>query len=319
MSGDLPPEKKRGSINVQAPEGERSSHNDVPQFVNLRLSLEGMPAVLVSAIENLAKPKPTSRLKSFLKDYLPALTPVATALIAGMVSFYIYQSDHDRSKEALEKTLSEFGQNTEDRPRTVAAIKLATYGTKALGAVKMVLGAKDPYLRSGGVLVAEQMYRAQTVEHEELTRQLLSYFAANDSYLRRGVLEWLTEMEHQLSDKEATLAFDVIQQSFGPGGELCASQNEEVAAEAANFLFIWSFKNSTEFVLGLAQKCKDVEQPERFAAARLSAVNTFFKIARSLPAEKRADLLKGGVPKLREAVPELKDVIDQDLSRMPTQ
>jgi hypothetical protein len=291
----------------------------VPDRIDLHVSVGDLPKALADAVENLGKRESAPSvwkavLKAILKDYLPALTPIATAIIAGMVSFYIYSSDHDRSKEALDKTLSEFGQNTDDRARAIAAIKLATYGDKALEAVRMVLGSDDPYLRSGGVLVAEQMYRAETVRHRKLIKKMLSYYAANDRFLRRGVLEWLIEMEHQLSEEEGRLAYQVVAESFGPRGELCTTQDEEVAREAANFLFIWSFGDSKTLVLGMAEECRDVKQPAKFAAARESAVNTIPKLAESLTKEERSVLLKDDLPRLRKAAPELDELIDKAIA-----
>ncbi len=258
----------------------------VPDKLDLRISLEGIPNALASAVENLAKPaKPAPRLRTFLKDYLPALTPIATVVISVAVSVYTYKANDHRSTEALDQIMSVFGGSNDDRARAIAAIRLAAYGEKALPAVRMVLGSDDPQLRSGGVLVAEQMYRAETVKHEELTEKMLGYYSANDRLLRRGVLEWLVEMEHQLSDEEGRLAYDMLKRSFGPRGELCAAQDETVALEAANFLFIWSFTDSKDLVLGLARECRDSTQPDKFEGARQSAVNTIPKLAKAFSME----------------------------------
>jgi hypothetical protein len=289
----------------------------VPEKLDLRISLEGIPNALASAVENLAKPaKPAPRLRTFLKDYLPALTPIATVVISVAVSVYTYKANDHRSTEALDQIISVFGGNNDDRARAIAAIRLAAYGEKALPAVRMVLGSDDPQLRSGGVLVAEQMYRAETVNHEELTKKMLGYYSANDRLLRRGVLEWLVEMEHQLSDDEGRLAYDMLKQSFGPHGELCAAQDETVALEAANFLFIWSFTDSKDLVLGLARECRDSTQPDKFEGARQSAVNTIPKLAKTFSMEQRASLLKDDLPGLRKAAPELNDLIDQAVARI---
>ena len=285
----------------------------VPEKLDLRISLEGIPNALASAVENLAKPaKPAPKLRTFLKDYLPALTPIATVVISVAVSVYTYRANDHSSTEALDKIISEFGgNNNDDRARAIAAIKLAAYGDKALPAVKMVLGSDDPHLRTGGVLVAKQMYRAETVERTELTNKMLGYYSANDRLLRRGVLEWLVEMEHQLSDEESRLAYNMLKQSFGPYGELCAAQDETVALDAANFLFIWSFRDSKDLVLGLSRECRDSTLPSKFAGARESAVNTIPKLAKALSNEQRAALLKDDLPNLRKAAPDLNDLIDQ--------
>jgi hypothetical protein len=278
----------------------------VPEKLDLHLSLDGIPTVLASAAEKFAKStKPTPRLRTFLKDYLPALTPIATAVISVAISIYTYRANDHQSAEALDKIISEFGGSKEDdRARAIAAIKLATYGDKALPAVKMVLGSDDPHLRTGGVLVAKQMYRAKTMKRGVLTKEILGYYAENDRFLRRGVMEWLVEMQHQLSDEESRLAYDMIKGSFGDHAEKCAAQDETVALNAANFLFIWSFGDSKALVLGMAQNCRN-------DGARQTAINTIPEIAKSLSKEERDNLLKNNLPNLRRAAPEFTDLIDQ--------
>lgn len=248
--------------------------SEAHEKVRANPSWDNLLKSLSKAIENSSAPsQPVSRLRSFVKDYLPALTPIATGIIAAMVSYYIYQSDHNRSKEALDKTLTEFGEKTDERARAIAAIKLAAYGDEALPALKMVLGSEDDRLRSGGVLVAEQMYRASTVERTELTKQLLSYYAANDATLRRGVLEWLVKMGRQLSDVESRQAFGVLVQTFGSQGQNCATQDDHVAMEATNFLLVWSFKDSVELLSGMIQKCPD-QDVRRQAKQVLDAIKS---------------------------------------------
>ena len=294
-------------------DNEPAARIAVPEKLDLRISLEGIPSALATAVENFAKPaKSPSRLKTALKDYLPALTPIATVLIGVMVSIYTYNSDHNRSAEALDKILSEFGGGAkDDRARAIAAVKLAAYGKKALPAVKMVLGSDDKDLRSGGVLVAKQMYRAETVQREDLTEKILGYYTENDRFLRLSVMDWLVEMGRQLSDKESRLAYDTIKRSFGDHAERCAMQDEAVAGQAANFLYIWSFSDSKPLLLGMARQCRDSAHPGMLQGARESAVGTIPRIARSLSPEERNTLLKDDLPSLRKDVPELSDLIDQ--------
>ncbi len=289
-----------------------------PEKLDLRISLDGIPAALTGVIEKYATPSKPARLRTFLKDYLPALTPIATVVISVAVSVYTYKANDHRSTEALDQIMSEFGPNQDERAHAIAAIKLAAYGEKALPAVKMVLGSDDPQLRSGGVLVAEQMYRAETVDRKKLTREMLNYYSANDRLLRRGVLEWLVEMDHQISDDEARNAYAVVRQSFGAGGELCATQDENVALQAANFLFIWSYPDSKDLVFGMVRRCHDGAQPNKYGGARESLINAIPKIAGALKAEQRAALLRDDLPNLRQAVPELGDLIDHAVNRIQT-
>ena len=287
-------------------ETESTTQRAFPEKLDLHVSLEGIPKALAGAIIELAKPaQPASKLRIFLKDYLPALTPIATVVISVAISIYTYRANDHRSTEALDKTVSEFGsKNLDERSREIAAIRLAAYGDKALPAVKMVLGASDRDLRTGGVLVAQQMYRAQTVDRKKLTNEILGYYAANDRFLRLGVLEWLVAMENQLSVDDSRLAYKLLQDSFGPHGELCSTQDEDVALEAAKFLYIWSFGDSRAFVLGMATYCTG-------EGAREQAVNTLPVLAKNLSQKERASLLGDDLPNLRKVVPQLKDLIDQ--------
>lgn len=285
-----------------------------PERLDVRVSLESIPTALADAVETCAKPaKPASRLRIFLKDYLPALTPIATVVISVVVSIYTYNAEHNRSSEALDRILSEFGGGKEDdRARAIAAIKLAAYGDRAIPAVKMVLGSDDARLRRGGVLVAEQMYRAATVNRGKLTREMLSYYAENDRFLQLSVMEWLVEMGHQLSDKESRLAYEMIKTNLGDRAEKCATMDEAVALQAANFLFIHSFSDSKVLVFGMARQCRN-------AGVRESAISTIPRIAKSLSREKRDVLLKEDLPSLRNDVPELSDLIDKAAASIQNQ
>ena len=286
----------------------------VPEKLDLRISLDGVPPALASIIEKYAVPARPSRFRIFLKDYLPALTPVATVVISVAVSIYTYMANDHRSTEALDQIMSEFGTNHEERSRQIAAIKLATYGEKALPAVKMVLGSDDQELRNGGVLVAEQMYRAETVDRGRLTGQIMSYYQSNDRLLRRGVLEWLVEMDHQLSEKEGRAAYDMIKRNFGSAAESCAAQDQNVALQAAKFLFIWAFPDSKDMALGMVRQCRDPSEPSKFSGARESALNAIPKIAKGLSPEQRDRLIRDDLPRLKQVAPELSDLIDRAIA-----
>src|SRR5215467_14009349 len=133
---------------------EAHAKHSTPERLDVHISLEGIPSSITDAIANLGKPtEAKSKFRTFLKDYLPALTPIATAVISVAISIYTYRANDHRSTEALDKTVSEFGStNLDERAREISAIRLAAYGDKALPAVKMVLGANDRDLRTGGVL-----------------------------------------------------------------------------------------------------------------------------------------------------------------------
>jgi hypothetical protein len=217
------------------------------------VQLQGLPASLVESIGNLNKP--SSQWKSILKDVVPSLTSLAAVFISLAALIYTNHqknlaetSAKDQREKAADvakkKILGDlikdfgntFGSDTNKADYQLkfqlTAMKLAAYGDRALPAVRMALGADDRGLRTGGILVAQQMYSAETVGRKELTREILGYYTSSPA-LRLGVLEWLVEMGHQLSEEDSKLAYDLVKSSFGQRGELCAAQDEQVALEAA--------------------------------------------------------------------------------------
>jgi len=304
----------------------------VPGKPDVLVQLEGLPPAVLEAVGNTGRP--ASAWTSIFKDVVPGLTSLAAVLISLAALIYTShqknvsdasaQEQRERAADAAKKKvladlIKEFGRTAVPAPSEVdaelklqlTAMNIAAYGDQALQAVRMALGANDDGLRHGGVLVAEQMYRAETVEHGKLVREILGYYAASSPVLRRGVLEWLVEMGRQLSDEESRLAYDMLTRSFGSRAELCAVQDEAVALQAAKFLFIWSLTDSKALVFGMARECRDSGQPTKFAAARESAVETIPGIAKSLSPEDRASILKEDLPTLRKDAPELGDLIDQ--------
>ncbi len=272
----------------------------VPGKPDLLVWLQGVPAPLLRTVENLTRP--SSLWKTILKDYLPVLTPIASVVISVLVFNYTRQVNKrasiNASSERVAKLINELGPKStgvnggeKDRARTIAAMKVAAYGGQALLAVRMALGADDDEIRNGGVLVAEQIYRAGTVEHQQLTREILSYYDTPNSVLRRGVLEWLDEMGHQLSEGDASLAFARLTLSFGSNGQLCTEQDGQVARAAANFLFTRPFKDSKNLVLGMVKNCTDGQQPDRFEEARAQALDALPKIARLISKEERTSVV----------------------------
>jgi len=256
-------------------------HNIDAQKLDLQVSLKNLPRPLARAIVNFAKaPKPESRLKiiwqTIFKDLLPALTPVATVFISIVALMYTNQQ-RDRAaataaiasaaeeRKTLAEIIDKFGITVVPDPAKpsdqyarqleIAAMKFATYGDQVLPAVRMALGARDDGLRNGGELVAQEMYRAKTVEPGKLTGEILSYYRANDPLLQLGVLEWLVKMDGELSEDDLKRAYNMLKESFGAQGQECAKQENHVAMEAANLLQIWSLQDSKGLLSGMANRC----------------------------------------------------------------
>ena len=232
---------KTGSDNPVNSSGESGSkplaHIVAPEKLELQLSVKNLPRPVARAIVNLAKRrKPESGLKTFLKDFLPALTPAATVLISIVALIYTVQQKNRAeaaaklaSLAAERKTLADIidtfgktvvpGSTTQsDQQREahleVAAMKFATYGDQVLPAMRMALGARDDGLRHGGVLVAQEMYRAKTVEPSKLASQILSYYRVNGPILQLGVLQWLDKMGRELSTNDSRQALSMLKESF---------------------------------------------------------------------------------------------------------
>jgi hypothetical protein len=218
---------------------------------------------------------------SLLKDVVPGLTSLAAVLIS--LAALIYTNHQKNSaevaakeqrdkaadaaqKKALADLIKDFGSMIVPAPNSkeegdleIAAMKLAAYGDQALPGVKMALGARDDGLRHGGVLVAEQIYRAETVDHRRLIEGVLGYYSSRSPAMQRGVLEWLVKMKRELSDEEGALAVGMLRETFGAKGEKCPTQDRGVAMEVTNFLPIWPSNESKELLGGMVAKCKDNE------------------------------------------------------------
>src|SRR6266568_110564 len=196
-----------------------------------------------------------------LKDYIPALTPLAAVFISYLVFHYTdkfnERTSASASAEMLGKLVSEVAQQKDDNAKTIEAMKLAAYGEQALPAVKIVLGADDADLRDGGVRVAKRMYLAETVDRGKLTEKMIEYY--DNAFLRLGVLEWFADIESEdprpLSDKESNGLLFKLKETFGSNAENCVQQGPDMAFGAAQFLSAWSNDGSKSFVGGMKEHC----------------------------------------------------------------
>jgi hypothetical protein len=260
---------------------------------DLHLSIESIPDPLVKAVGKLTEDKP----RSFFKDSLAVVTPLATVLISLAVSYssckFNERAAVSASSETLSKLITAFERAGQDEATNIqSAMKIAVYGEQALPAVKMVLGSEEPNLRTAGVLVAEQMYRAETVDRSKLVNEMIDHYQSR--VLRLGALEWCVKMAqgHLLSQPESRLVLSTLQQSFGPRAQQCAAQEEEVALQAALFLNASFSKDLKDFVLGLAVTCKgDDEHPDKFLGARNQALITLQQNAGLFSAKERESIV----------------------------
>jgi hypothetical protein len=321
----------RASIDAVSAEATRGRMSDK---LDLRVSLDSVPSILANAVENLAKPpRPESKMRVFLKELLPTLTPVATVAIS-IAALWYTSLEKERAfnatqmaadaarRNTLAEIIVEFGQTVPgptDHPdpalaakREVSAMRFAAYGAQALPAVRMSLGASYVGLRDGGEQIAEQMYRAETVERKVLMNEVLDDY--DNQALRQGVLEWLSKMDTQLSPEDSGLAFDKVKQTFGTR-EYCAKQDETVALEAAKVLNMWSLETSKDLLIGMVKSCIDAKKPDKFNDARTQVLGTLAQIAKSWPEDRR--YIVDGLRSLDTGVPEpIKGQIQEVLGKI---
>jgi len=327
-------EEKEETIDQQTPPELRRAQADArksePEKFDLHVSSDNIPRLLIAYLERIAKPQPSSRVRVFVKDYLPVLTPVAALAISVAVSYATILFSHRAavaaSSETLGKLVAKFGkrsggeaskesekksdQSTDEDP-TAVAMEIALYGNQAIPAVTVALSAEDPSLRRGGVLVAEQMYRGGTVPHKELTNTMLKYYES--SALRRGVVEWLDEMGLGLFDEDSALALQKLDSTFGTDGHLCGTQDPEVARNTAEFLFIHAKDDSNDLALGLLENCPDQSE---FESAREQAAIAIPEIAKHLPKEKRDSVLKSLQGMIATASPGLAGILSNSITEI---
>lgn len=272
---------------------ERNSSSAFPNKLHLQFSLEGIPEPISSILKRASEPHKESKLKSIIKDYLPALTPIATAALTFFIGYYGHKVSTQRTREALDKITTEFVASKGSNPE-IAAIKLAAYGKDALPAMRMVLAATEDGLRNGGVLIAEKMYVGGTVDREVLVEEIMRDYG--NPGMRRGALEWFKKMEGQLSEQETKLAFAKLQTSFQ--GKECMTQKEMVARAAGDVLLAWSADGShpmkgevKQLSLDMAFNCRDAADPSKYLGAREQAVDALKHVASTLPKAEQDSVL----------------------------
>ena len=300
---------------------------DKTERVDLHVSSDKIPRLLIEYLEQIAKPKPSSLARTFIRDYLPVITPLAAVVVSVAVSYatilFNQRASITASSETLGKLISRFGNapapdgdnqpvnTTQQQPvqePTAVAMEIALYGDQAMPAVTLALSATDPGIRHGGALVAVQMYRGQTVEHAKLTKRMLTYY--DSPALRRGVLEWLDGMGTGLFDEDSKLALEKLNSSFGPAGEECGTQEPDAAVDAAKFLMIYQRDGANDLALGLLQNCPATEGYE---AAREQAAIALSAIAERLPKDMRDSIVKS-LQSIEPAAPaELAQILDNSV------
>lgn len=260
---EMPAPFDSAKVEVGIEDPARAAQLMVPEKLELTIVLQEIPSSLSSVLEKLLIPDRRFSLKSFIKDYIPALTPIALALFTFIASVYTIKFGNQLLTETFDKITTEFLQGKEDP--NVAAMKLATYGKKALPAVRLVLSAQNKDLRNGGELVLEQMYVEETVDRKTLIDTLLRDYG--NPMLRLGVLEWLVKMDKLLPEEDASRFLTLLTKSFGEQAKNCEREGDSIALEAAHFLNIWHISSSKELVLGLAENC-----PAQFEGVREQAL-----------------------------------------------
>lgn len=288
----------------------------VPEKLQLQISIDRIPEPASTLLHNLAKPAAQNKLKTIFKDYLPILTPIATAVIAFCVAYYGGQFEDRSTQETLDRITTEFVEKRGDP--NIAAMKLAAYRDKALPAVRMVLASDDDKLRNGGELILETMYVDGTVAHRKLLNEVIHDY--DTPTLRRGVLEWLTKMGPELQQCERERALRALtdpKNGFGAQGQNCATQDVETAFAASHLLLVWSSSTSTsllekakDLALGLAENCLDTNDQTKYDHTRETAIGALQLMARIFSKNERQSIVKRLKKLSPAASDELTDRID---------
>jgi hypothetical protein len=302
LAGDTGPAAKSA--------GESGVRVIVPEKLDVRISIGEVPSSVTQILEKFAKPPS----KSLVKDWAPIWVPIASGLISVVVSIFSYyyaQRENIKTEAANLATMvceTESGNNSQEEASHAQVIKVADYRDRAQDALKGLLIDEKPCHRKAGSLVAEQMYRAKTIDHRKLTKEILDYYESGDSWAQLGTLEWLTDMGSQLLPDDRQLALERLEQSFGGQGEQCGSHDPQVAQKAAYLLQVWKIDQSRGLALGLVRNC-----PATFEAAREQAAWALLVEVSTEHKESTARDLKS---LLSAAPPPLADVIREVIDKL---
>jgi len=200
--------------------------------------------------------------------------------------------------ELNDKVFSQFKGEQDSAEKTLAAIRLSTYGEAAFPSIQVALGVREPTVRQGAVEVMSQMFQSGVVERSKLFDDLLKWNSdTRNPYLRRSTIDCFVYLIPYLDDQEKQQVTTVLKETLKH--EDC-SQEEGAAVILRVAVFIGNSASSeaSELLQGIAnnRSCLNV-------APRRQAIDYLPTVAKRLSTSDRAKLLDN-LRKLKEKAPE---------------
>jgi hypothetical protein len=252
-------------------------------------------------------------------DFGPLILGLASLIISGIALFLSFQTsvrqyelktqelnaaDNERRARFLselnDKVFSELKDDPNQDPakKTLAAIRLSTYGEAAFPSIQAALGVREPTVRKGAVEVVSQMFQSGVIERSKLFANLLKWNSdARNPFLRRSALDCSVHLIPYLDEQEKQQITSVLKERLKH--EDC-SQHEgaDVILLVAVFIGNSPSSEAAKLLLGIASdsSCLNV-------APRRQAIDYLPTVASRLSTSDRAELLDS-LRKLKERVPE---------------
>ena len=298
---ELPASKTAGEAQLKTPPSTAINRPETPEFTFTFQALELLAQRLIAELE---KPPevleiPLGKWKRFkhrakngwkgfvsvAKDVGPFFTGVAsiatsimiafvTVTVTAGVAYFTYQLNKkqaEASRLSLQTAaLADFIE-ADSKKRTVAAIKLASYGKEAFPFIKVALGLEDP-VRSGGVQTLQMMYQTQPEIREALVAETLKNFKEGTPMLRFGVLSFYSAIALQLQTEHKKQFLDELKIRFEPNGSSCSKETGAFVQEAVIFFAACSLVDVKQVLLDIAQNCPHETATDEYEGPRGHAV-----------------------------------------------
>ena len=264
-------------------------------------ALENSGRAIVDKVQEPQQANNWTKFTGLVKDFGPVFTGTASIIasllaitLTGVVAYFTYQFNQKQAaalQTSLRTTaLTDFTQ-AEEGPRTLAAIRLAAYGTDALPAIRMALGVTHEGIRAGGVQTAEVLYRSRPEVRQDLLVEMIRDFDDQNPTLRLGVLEFYIKAAPQLSAQEKRAFLAPLGGRLGSHASLCSNENSDFVLKSATFLTKGSFPEAKELLLDIARNCPHGNV--NYEGARIHAINQLFSVVQQqhLPKNEREAII----------------------------
>ena len=236
-----------------------------------------------SPVEETKWQKRRKRFAEFAKDFGPLFTGIAAIMVSlaigfatAWVSILTYQSNAKQATLNLTNlkttTLNDFTE-TDKAKRTLAAIKLASYGEDAFPVIKFALGVTPSEIRSGGVETAQVMYQSRSDCRQKLLAEMLLSFQDLNPTLRLGVLEFYRDAALQLTFEEKRSFLNQLIIRLGPQAQSCVNEDGDFVFTAVQFLTTGPFPEARNLLLNIARNCPHGDTNPKYSGARNQAVH----------------------------------------------